>query len=86
MALVVPGAGGRDVTRAKKFMSAFMRGQGRVPFRPMPRRVLGSLLVGVVEDAVRMGVVATIRVRGRVCGRGVVVGGGMLVGFPLISL
>lgn len=77
MALVVPGAGGRDVTRAKKFMSAFMRGQGRVPLSPMPRRVVVSLLV--VDEAVRIGVVATIRVRGRLWGMGVVVGGGIVV-------
>lgn len=71
MALVVPGVGGRDVTRAKKFMSAFIRAQGRVPFRPIPRRVVVSFWsVGLGDDAVRIGVVATIRVRGRVCGSG----------------
>lgn len=64
MAFVVPGAGARDVTRAKKLMSDFMRGHGSVPFSPMPRRVG----VSVVSGAVRIGVVATIRVRGRVGG------------------
>lgn len=46
------------VTRAKKDMSDFMRGQGRVPFRPMPRRVLLLPWARCVT-----GVVATIRVR-----------------------
>jgi hypothetical protein len=55
MAFVVPGRGGRDVTRAKKLMSAFMRGQGRVPFRPIPSSVFSCF---------GMGVVATMRVRG----------------------
>lgn len=36
---VVVGAGGRAVTRAKNDMSVLMRGQGSVPFRPIPRRV-----------------------------------------------
>ena len=57
IALMVPGRGARDVARAKNAMSAFMRGQGRVPCRPMPRRV-GRFSV------VRIGVVATMRVRG----------------------
>jgi hypothetical protein len=35
-----------------------MRGQGRVPFRPMPRRA------GRLRFSLRMGVVATMRVRG----------------------
>lgn len=66
MAFVVPGPGGRDVTRAKNDMSVFMRGHGSVPFKPIPRRVISSF---VVVDAVRIGVVATIRVReGRGCG------------------
>lgn len=70
MALVLPGAGGRDVTRAKKLMSVFMRGHGSVPFRPMPRRVVvGSFGV----DATRMGVVATMRVRGEDEGGGILV-------------
>lgn len=60
IAFVVPGVGGRDVTRAKNDMSVFMRGHGSVPFRPMPRRVISSF---VVVDAVRIGVVATISVR-----------------------
>lgn len=87
IAFVVPGTGGREVTRAKKLMSALMRGQGSVPLRPMPRRVVGlsvswSCVVGRgVVDAARMGVVATIRVRGRVWGSGWVVGGGILVCF-----
>jgi hypothetical protein len=68
---VVPGTGGRDVTRAKKDMSVFMRGQGRVPFRPIPRRVSWS---GV--DATRIGVVATIKVRGGI--ELVAFGGGIL--------
>ena len=72
MALVWPGAGGRDVTRAKKLMSVFMRGQGSVPFRPMPRRVVvGSFGV----DATRMGVVATMRVKGEDDGGGILVVG-----------
>lgn len=82
IAFVVPGVGGRDVTRAKKDMSVLMRGQGRVPFRPMPRRVglsLGSERVRGV-DATRIGVVATIRVRGKECGSEWFVGGGILVG------
>lgn len=45
------GGGGRLVTRAKKARSDLRGGQGREPRRPMPR----------------VGVVATIRVRG---GRG----------------
>lgn len=44
----VVGVGGRFVMRAKKARSAFRGGQGRVPRRPMPR----------------VGVVATMRVRG----------------------
>lgn len=63
IAFVVPGVGARDVARAKKDMSVFMRGQGRVPLRPIPRRVAAASLG--VEDAARMGVVATMRVRGR---------------------
>ena len=59
MAFVVPGRGGRDVTRAKKLISAFMRGQGSVPFSPIPRRVFSRVGIGVV---------ATIRVRGFVGG------------------
>ena len=46
------------MTRAKKFMSDFMRGHGRVPALPIPRRIAAE----VVVDA--MGVVATMRVRG----------------------
>jgi hypothetical protein len=57
MAFVLPAVGGRDVTRAKNDMSVLMRGQGRVPLSPMPRRVASS-------EAGRRGVVATIRVRG----------------------
>lgn len=72
----VGGGGGeaRVVTREKKVMSVFMRGQGRVLAWPMPRRrrrrggeeggFEGEL---EVETGVVMGVVATIRVRG---GRG----------------
>lgn len=78
---MVPGVGGRDVTRAKKLMSALMRGQGRVPLRPIPRRVVdvsfGSCGLRGVEDATRIGVVATIRVRGREW----LVGGGILDDF-----
>lgn len=61
--VLVLGDGGRVVTRAKKFMSVFMRGQGSVPDWPMPS-------FGVEDEGVvRMGVVATIRVRGeRGCG------------------
>lgn len=74
---MVPGVGGRDVTRAKKLMSVFMRGQGRVPLRPMPRRV--DSWSGVAGDATRIGVVATTKVSGREgeieC---VVFGGGIL--------
>lgn len=81
-AFVVPGVGGRDVTRAKKDMSVLMRGQGRVPFRPMPRRVGLSMGSGRVRgvDATRIGVVATIRVRGMECESEWFVGGGILVG------
>ena len=50
--------GGREVTRAKKFMSNFMRGHGRVPFRPMPRRGL----VVVAGDVFVTEVVATTSV------------------------
>jgi hypothetical protein len=76
IALVVPGVGARDVARAKKDMSVFMRGQGRVPLRPIPRRVDAASLG--VEDATRMGVVATMRVRGREWGIWWVDGGGMV--------
>lgn len=65
MALVVPGVGGREVTRAKNDMSVLIRGQGRVPEWPMPRRI--ELL------SVGMGVVATMRVMGR--------DGGIFVGY-----
>lgn len=80
IAFVVPGTGGRDVMRAKKFMSALMRGQGNVPPSPMPRRVVGDWFsVRVLEgEASRTGVVATIRVRGREEGSAVLVGGGMV--------
>lgn len=57
--------GGREVTRAKKLMSAFMRGQGRVPFWPIPslgRAFCGGVVVVVVGWGI--GVVATMRVRG----------------------
>ena len=54
--------GGRFVTRAKKRRSAFSGGQGKVPRRPMPR----------------VGVVATMRVRGG-RGRGGIVGGEVMV-------
>lgn len=77
IAFVVPFTGGLDVTRAKKLISAFMRGQGRVPFNPMPRRVLVSFWAWVVLDATRIGVVATIRVSGRDGGIGVVFDGGI---------
>lgn len=75
IAFVVPGAGARDVTRAKKDMSVLMRGQGRVPLSPMPRRVGASL---GVEDATRIGVVATMRVSGREWGIWWGCGGGIL--------
>lgn len=53
-------SGGRDVMRAKKFISALIRGQGRVPLRPMPSFVVAlGPRVGV-----GIGVVATMRVRG----------------------
>lgn len=64
LAVVDVGCGGRLVTRAKKLMSDFIRGHGRVPAFPIPRRV-DSTIVAVavaVEDAI--GVVATIRVSG----------------------
>jgi len=62
-AFVVLGRGGREVTRAKKDMSAFMRGQGRVPFRPIPS--LGwAFWVDVDDGWWGIGVVATMRVRG----------------------
>lgn len=75
IAFVVPGAGAREVARAKKDMSVLMRGQGRVPLRPIPRRVGFSM---GVEDATRIGVVATMRVRGREWGIWWVVGGGIV--------
>lgn len=73
IAFVVPLVGGRDVTRAKKLMSVFMRGQGRVPPRPIPSLVLLSSGVGVdaVLGGTRSGVVATIRVRGGLFGGGI---------------
>ena len=73
IALVAPGlvGGGRVVTRAKKDMSAFMRGQGMVPLRPMPSR--GWVWVGV-----RTGVVATMRVSGGGVGWGIL--GGLNMG------
>lgn len=52
-AVIVPTSGTRDVTRAKKVMSAFMRGQGRVPFLPMPSFVV---VAGVPGAGVRWGV------------------------------
>lgn len=57
------GLGEREVTRAKKDMSAFMRGQGRVPFRPIPS-FGGAFWVGVDGGWCGIGVVATMRVRG----------------------
>jgi aspartate/tyrosine/aromatic aminotransferase len=42
MAFVLPGLGGREVTRAKNDMSVFMRGHGRFPLSPIPRRVVVS--------------------------------------------
>ena len=75
IALVVPGAGGREVTRAKNDMSALMRGQGRVPWRPIPRVILDVLGVEI-----GIGVVATIRVRGWEGGILVVVGGFVVLG------
>lgn len=76
-AFVVPGRGGRVVTRAKKERSAFIRGQGRVPFRPMPSFGREESLLEREEGVWRTGtgVVATIRVRG-------VFGGGILVYSP----
>ena len=54
--------GGRLVTRAKKARSDFSGGQGREPRRPMPR----------------VGVVATIRVRGGIGGEGDIIVGWVL--------
>lgn len=54
-------SGGRDVMRAKKFISALIRGQGRVPLRPMPSFVVA---VAGPRVGVGIGVVATMRVRG----------------------
>lgn len=88
MALVVPFVGGLDVTRAKKLMSAFIRGHGRVPFRPIPRRVVVLVASfwfwfwsgeGCTAEETRIGVVATMRVRGREGGMEWVVGGGILI-------
>lgn len=61
---VVVVGGGRLVTRAKKLMSDFMRGHGRVPAFPIPRRVVSAVVAAaaVVVDAI--GVVATMRVSG----------------------
>lgn len=70
------GGGGRAVTRAKKDISAFMRGQGRVPLRPIPSFVvlLFASVPGTCPGAGRIGtvtgVVATINVSGRGRGRG----------------
>jgi hypothetical protein len=64
MAFVLPGLGGREVTRAKNDMSVFMRGHGRVPLSPIPRRVV----VSSVAWRIGIGVVATIRVKGFGCG------------------
>lgn len=71
-AFVVPGRGGRVVTRAKKERSAFMRGQGRVPFRPIPSFGREESLLERGDGVWRTGtgVVATIKVRG-------VLGGGI---------
>lgn len=69
-ALVVPARGARVVVRAKKVMSAFIRGHGSVPRWPIPRRVWGGASLDVVDvlregdGGLRTGVVATIRVRG----------------------
>lgn len=68
-ALVVPARGARVVVRAKKVMSAFIRGHGSVPRWPIPRRVWGASLdvvdvLGEGDGGLRTGVVATIRVRG----------------------
>ncbi|RMJ20389.1 hypothetical protein PHISP_08741, partial [Aspergillus sp. HF37] len=64
-ALVVPTRGARVVVRAKKLMSAFIRGHGSVPRWPIPRRVWGGgASLDVVLDVLgglRTGVVATIR-------------------------
>lgn len=77
-ALTFPGEGGRVVTRAKKFMSVLIRGQGSVPDWPIPSWGFG----GEEEDEEgeegggRIGVVATIRVRGgRAGGGGGILGG-----------
>lgn len=51
--------GRRAVMRAKKDMSAFMRGHGSVPFAPIPSRNPWP------GDGRETGVVATTRVRGR---------------------
>lgn len=67
IAFVVSGRvrGGRVVTRAKKDMSDLMRGQGRVPFRPIPRRVeVWGWWVGEGRMGTGTEVVATIRVNG----------------------
>lgn len=58
VALELAIAGGRVVTRAKKPMSDFIRGQGSVLLWPIPRRVRDGL------EGLIMGVVATTRVRG----------------------
>jgi hypothetical protein len=65
------GVGGtRAVTRAKNDISDLMRGQGRVPFRPMPRRVFP------VCEGEGCGVVATMRVIGTGVVGGILAAGG----------
>lgn len=67
--VVVVADGGRAVTRAKNDMSVLMRGQGSVPFRPIPRRVfVVGPAAAFAGEGMWIGVVATMRVRGT--GRG----------------
>lgn len=80
----------RVVTREKKVMSAFMRGQGSVPAWPMPRRrgvFAGEEGAGLEGGAVVMGVVATMRVRwGRGRGRWLRVRAEVVMGEDIISV
>lgn len=74
------GLGARAVTRAKKLMSALMRGQGSVLSWPIPSfgGAVASLVVVVVEGRARIGVVATMSVMGGF-GGGILVADGGLV-------
>lgn len=67
------------MTRAKNPMSVFMRGQGRLPSCPIPKRRTAGL------ESLVMGVVATMSVSGRVAAEDAGRGGGMVVGSDAVS-